>query len=69
MSNMYFQYPITLNHNVFSVFYSDVITQTVGNYQTDMMISSTALNQSIIIVVINSNNSHYYVLFKIPFRF
>lgn len=69
MSNMFFQYPTTLSHNVFSVFYSDVITQNVGNYQTDMMISSTALNKSIIIIiVINNINSHYYMFYlKYPF--
>ena len=31
---------------VFSIFYDDVITPNVGNYWTDMTISSTALNQS-----------------------
>ena len=44
-----FQYTNKLRHNVvyvFSIFYDDVITPNLGNYRTDMTISSTALNQS-----------------------
>ncbi len=46
---MCFQYTTKLRHNVvyvFSIFNSDVITPNLGNYGTDMAISSTALNQS-----------------------
>ena len=44
-----FQYTNKLHHNViyvFSVLYDDVITPYLGNYQMDMTISSTTLNQS-----------------------
>ena len=46
---MCFQYTTKLRHNVvyvFSIFNGDVITPNLGNYRTDMTISSTALNQS-----------------------
>ncbi len=46
---MCFQYTTKLCHNVvyvFSIFNSDVITPNLGNYRTDMIISSTAFNQS-----------------------
>ena len=48
---MFFQYTTKLRHNVvymhvFSILNGDVITPNLGNYRTDMTISSTALNQS-----------------------
>ena len=45
-----FQYTnYVLRHNVvyaFSIFYDDVVTPNLGNYQVDMTISSTAVSQS-----------------------
>ncbi len=44
---MCFQYTTKLRHNVvyvFSIFNSDVIIPNLGNYGTDMTISSTAPN-------------------------
>ncbi len=46
---MCFQYTTELRHNgvyVFSIFNGDATTPNLGNYRTDMTISSTALNQS-----------------------
>ncbi len=60
MSCMCFQYATKLRHNViyvFSIFNSDVITPNLGNYRTDMTISSTALNQSKTLELFSINNN------------
>ena len=57
---MCFQYTTKLRHNVvyvFSIFNGDVITPNLGNYRTDMTISSTALNQSKLLNYFQSKSS------------